>query len=361
MRIGFYIEEMNYRGVVNSIFEYADNNQKILKNKSYIFYNDSALNNKREVILEFKKNFKVFCVKDFTEIIKINNYIKLDYIYFQRQGAKEKVVPGIKNIIHAVFPQNIFQYHGFRYAYISSWLSRTCSNNKYQFVPLAISLPKNESNMRSELNIPSDAKVFGCHGGETSFDLIFVQNAIKEILSKNKNIYFIFLNIKKFFSHKKIIFLKGSFDKIKKNKFINSCNAMLHARSLGESFGLSCGEFLLKNKPIFTYSFCKQRAHFEICKKNVISYCSYHDLINKILNFDNQKEYYSDNLKIKFSKTRITKIFYRTFLKNNKNNKRPSLNTIDYIIIFFYFVQKNYYYIRHKIYITFYKLTFPKI
>ena len=361
MRIGYYIEEMNYRGVANSIFEYADNNQKFLKSKSYIFYNDSALNNKRDVILEFKKKFKVFGVKDFTEIIKINNYIKLDYIYIQRQGVKEKVVPGIKNIIHAVFPQNIFQYHGFRYAYISSWLSRTCSNNKYQFVPLAISLPKNENNMRSELNIPRDAKVFGYHGGETSFDLIFVQNAIKEIVSKNKNIYFIFLNIKKFFSHKRIIFLKGSFDKIKKNKFINSCNAMLHARSLGESFGLSCGEFLLKKKPIFTYGFCKQRAHFEICKKNVISYYSYYDLINKILNFDNQKQYNCDNLKIKFSKIRIAKIFYLTFLKKNKNNKRPSLNAIDYIIILFYYMQKNYYYIRHKIYITFYKLFFSKI
>ena len=340
MKIGFYIEEMNYRGVVNSIFEYANNNQKILKNKSYIFYNDSALNNKREVILEFKKKFKVFYVKDFIEILKINNYIKLDYIYFQRQGVKEKMIPGIKNIIHAVFPQNIFQYHGFRYAFISSWLSRTCSNNKYPFVPLTICLPKTKGNMRSELNIPSDAKVFGCHGGETSFDLIFVQNAIKEILSKNKNIYFIFLNIKKFFSHKRIIFLKGSFNKIKKVKFINSCNAMLHARSLGESFGLSCSEFLLKNKPIFTYGFCKQRAHFEICKKNVITYYSYHDLINKILNFNNQKKYNSSDLKIKFSKTRITKIFHRTFFKNNKNNKIPSVNSIDYIIIFFILSKK---------------------
>jgi hypothetical protein len=361
MKIGFYIEEMNYRGVVNSIFEYANNNQKILKNKSYIFYNDSALNNKREVILEFKKKFKVFGAKDFTEIIKINNYIKLDYIYFQRQGVKEKMIPGIKNIIHAVFPQNIFQYHGFRYAFISSWLSRICSNNKYPFVPLTISLPKTKDNMRSELNIPSDAKVFGCHGGETSFDLIFVQNAIKEILSKNKNIYFIFLNIKKFFSHKRIIFIKGSFDKIKKVKFINSCNAMLHARSLGESFGLSCSEFLLKNKPIFTYGFCKQRAHFEICKKNVITYYCYPDLINKILSFNNQKKYNSGDLQIKFSKTRITKIFYRTFLRNNENNKIPSVNLIDYIIIFFYSVQKNYYYMRHKIYTTFYKLTCPKI
>ena len=31
---------------------------------------------------------------------------------------------------------------------------------------------------------------------------------------------------------------------------------MLHARSLGESFGISCAEFAVKDKPIFTYGYC---------------------------------------------------------------------------------------------------------
>ena len=60
--------------------------------------------------------------------------------------------------------------------------------------------------------------------------------------------------------------VEGLGQQTQKVKFINTCNAMLHARSLGESFGLSCAEFAIKNKPIFTYGFCRQRAHFEICK-----------------------------------------------------------------------------------------------
>ena len=31
--------------------------------------------------------------------------------------------------------------------------------------------------------------------------------------------------------------------KIIKDHFLNTCDAMIYGRSLGESFGLSCGEF----------------------------------------------------------------------------------------------------------------------
>ena len=36
--------------------------------------------------------------------------------------------------------------------------------------------------------------------------------------------------------------------KIFKKKFINTCDAMIYGRSLGESFGLSCGEFAIQIK-----------------------------------------------------------------------------------------------------------------
>ena len=289
MKIGFYIREMNYRGISNSIFDFAYYNNKFLNNDSYIFFNSYAHDNKKEVIKKFKKNFKVFGIKDFSEIKKINNYTKLDYIYFQRSGYREEIICGVKNIIHAVFPNNIWQYHGHQYAYISSWLSKTCSNNKISFVPLIVSMPKSNANIRDDLNIPRNAIVFGYHGGEGSFDLIFVHHAIKRILELNDKIFFIFMNVNKFISHKKVIFLKGSFDKINKVKFINSCDAMIHARSLGESFGLSCAEFAIKNKPVFTYAYCQQRAHFDICKGKIIPYYSYYDFIDKIIKFKKKK------------------------------------------------------------------------
>ena len=38
--------------------------------------------------------------------------------------------------------------------------------------------------MRSELNIPDEAIVFGRYGGVETFDIKFVYNSIKEILNK---------------------------------------------------------------------------------------------------------------------------------------------------------------------------------
>ncbi len=196
--------------------------------------------------------------------------------------------------------------------------------------------------------------MFGYHGGETSFDLDFVRDVIKKVVGKNKNIYFLFMNIGKFFNHKKVIFIKGTFNQTQKVKFINTCNAMLHARSLGESFGLSCAEFAIKNKPIFTYGFCRQRAHFEICKNNIIPYYSYGDLNLKILNFNKDKKYNSNNLKKELSEKNTIKVFKKILL--NKKQQNPSTNIIDYIIITFFFLQRNYFYFRHKIYTNFYKI-----
>jgi len=354
LKVGFYLRELNFRGIANSIFIYAKNNQTILKNKSIIFYNSTALDNKQEAIREFKRKFKIIKVSSLNELERINTNLKLDYIYFQRDGVKDEIVNNSKNIIHAVFPQNIFQYHGSNYAFISKWLSKACSNNKFPFAPLPVQLLTNNQNLRTKLKIPKDAKVFGYHGGETSFDLNFVRDVIKKIVRQDKNIYFLFMNIKKFFNHKKVIFIKGTFNQTQKVKFINTCNAMLHARSLGESFGLSCAEFAIKNKPIFTYGFCRQRAHFEICKNNIIPYYSYGDLNLKILNFNKNKKYNSSNLKKELSEKNTIKIFKKILL--NKKQQNPSTNIIDYIIITFFFLQRNYFYFRHKIYTNFYKI-----
>ena len=68
MQIAFYIDEMNLRGVANSTFKYAFYNEKILNNKSIIFYNKKNHRNLRKVINKFKKNFRIFFVNNFENI-----------------------------------------------------------------------------------------------------------------------------------------------------------------------------------------------------------------------------------------------------------------------------------------------------
>ena len=97
LKVGFYLRELNFRGIANSIYIYAKNNQKILKNKSIIFYNSTALDNRIEAIKEFKKKFKTIKVSSLHDLERINKNLKLDYIYFQRDGAKDKIVKNTKN------------------------------------------------------------------------------------------------------------------------------------------------------------------------------------------------------------------------------------------------------------------------
>ena len=115
MKIAFYIDEMNYRGVANSTYQYAFNNQKILKNKSIIFYNNKNYRNKIDVIKKFKKEFKTYGISHFKKIEK-SKIKNIDFIYVQKGGKKDKWVSSkIKTLVHSIYPQKIDQIHGFKY------------------------------------------------------------------------------------------------------------------------------------------------------------------------------------------------------------------------------------------------------
>ena len=82
------------------------------------------------------------------------------------------------------------------------------------------------------------ANVFGCYGGSDSFNLDFVKQVISGLIDKHAQIYFLFMNIDRFIDHPQAIFLTGNPDPLFKSSFINTCDAMIHARGIGESFGL---------------------------------------------------------------------------------------------------------------------------
>ena len=132
MVIGFYLGLMNFRGVVNSTFQYALHNEKILKNKSLIFYDPGNNLNEVEVINKFKKKFKIIGVSNFQDIDNYKDKYNINYLFLQKGGAKDSFhLRKIKTLIHAVYPQKLKELHGHRYAYISEWLSKTFQIKKY--------------------------------------------------------------------------------------------------------------------------------------------------------------------------------------------------------------------------------------
>lgn len=355
MNIAFYIDEMNFRGVANSTYEYALNNIKILKNSSIIFYNKNNFRNKKEVIKKFKNNFNVIGVRKFNEINRYKKKLKIEYLYTQKSGVKDSWISDeIKTLVHSVYPQKLNQRHGFSYAYISEWLSHNFSNNKIAFVPYITEKKKIINNLKKKYKISNNKLIFGCHGGESSFDMMFVQNCLLNVVKKRKDIIFLFLNIKKFCNHPQIKFIKGTSNEIEKKKFINTCDAMIYGRSLGESFGLACSEFAMQNKKIISYRFNRHLSHkYNIPSKYFVEYESYKSLRNILLNYKKNIFQIKYNCKYKKYNTKnVMKIFDRVFLKKSK---LVHLTMKDYLICQISHLKMNYFYLRHKIYNHYFK------
>ena len=362
LNVGFYIEEMNVRGAQNSTYLYAIYNQSLLKNKSIIFYNPEANFNNKEVIKKFKRKFKTFPLKKEKKLIDDSlEKNKINYLYVQAGGEKNNWLSNSsKIVIHQIFPHFLSNLHQNVKGCISPWLSKKVNNEKISCLPLIIELAKTKKNLKKKLKIKKGNLVFGCHGGDSSFDLPFVKNTLVDIVKKNKKISFIFLGIKKFYSHPQLIFVKGTSNDILKKKFLNTCDAMIYGRSLGESFGLSIAEFSILNKPIFLYSFSRHRSHYDfLSSKRFKEYNSKSSLVYLLNNFKNL----DFNLKNSKNYTNHKPIYVMNIFSNIllKNNKLITFNIFDYIMNFIFMSIIGYYYIRHKIYYHYYKFFDYKI
>jgi len=316
-KIGFDAGLMSLRGTHVAIFDYALQNQKILGNESIVFYDQRSKLAQPAVFEKFQKEFQLLPYDQFDDIQSIANQGLIDAIYLIKSGEKDHyTVPGIPNLMHAVFPQKTQEKHGDIYAYVSRWLSEECSNGKIPFVPHMIDLPIAGNSLRSDLGVPGAATVFGYYGGSDSFNLGFVKKTITEIVDQHSQIYFLFMNVEHFINHPQVIFIPGNSGSIFKSSFINTCDAMIHARGIGESFGLACGEFSIHNKPVLTYALSPQRNHIDVLGKKAILYQGPNDLRRILTNFD--KAWYQkqdwDCYSEEFSPLAVMKKFRSVFL-----------------------------------------------
>lgn len=270
VKIAFHVNQLCERGTTVSVYDYAYYNKQYLGNESIIMYESNDHRNVDTVIEKFKKEFKLCPYenwnKDANRILQEEN---CDMLYMLKEGGwdgKMAHTSICKSIIHCVFNTN--QPHGHVYARISSCVG----DNKYPIVPHMVNLPDIKTDMRKKLNIPENAIVFGRIGGMDQFNIPNVHKAIDKITEENSNIYFFLVNTNKFCKEKKnIIHHSKIIDLNKKVEFINTCDAMIHARQMGETFGNAIAEFSIKNKPIITSRGCDNN-HLHILKDKAIIY-----------------------------------------------------------------------------------------
>lgn len=324
---------MSFRGAEIAVYDYAFHNQAILQNESLIFYK-SKYQSEPTVIRKFEKQFKLFPYQDSNQLAKLADQEKLDLLYFIKSGERDgDLINNVPCAIHAVFPTKPEEFHGDKFAFVSEWLAKEYSNQKLPFVPHMIDLPNISGDLREELGIPVDATVLACYGGSDSFNLSFVHEVVVKALEKRKDLYFLFMNIAPFAEHDRLIFLPGNSEMDYKMRFINTADGMIHARGIGESFGLACGEFSIKNKPVMTYALSPQRSHIEILGEKAMLYKGRRDLEEMFLSFNRQTQFEKnwDAYSNDFSPKVIMQRFADVFIKGDFDPR--AINSLDKLMI----------------------------
>jgi hypothetical protein len=330
--IAFHSNQISITGTEIALYDYAKNNIDVLGNHSVIFYQKNNKNNNSQAIAKFKNEFEIIAYENKSEIDHLLQKQHADLLYTIKSGRYDGLVSKtIPTMVHAVFPTNPSEIHGSSYAFISEWLSYHCSNNKIPCVPHIVEMPDTTENLRLELNIPKNAKVLGCYGGKNSFDIPDAIEAVRKVLTESRDTYFIYLHIEPFIQHERAIFLPGTSDLIYKTKFINTCDAMLHARLQGESFGLACGEFSVRNKPIITYAHNKHTHHHDVLGSKGFYYTDVDSLVKIIFLLDPEQTKKSnwDQYSVRYNKNIVMSLFDEHLIYAALKNKklfRPDIN-----------------------------------
>ena len=291
MKILFHANTLNYRGTTVAITDYAHYNQEILGNESVIAYcktygEEKDMGNEPAVIEALEKKFKVIGY-DVGNIEKKIDQDKIDLAYFIAGGERSSLPTNCETAVHAVFQNN--DPHGDRYAYISEWLSVKMSNGVIPFVPHMVNLPPPIKDYRQAFGLEGKI-VIGRIGGYFTFDIPFVKEFIKQLVQTNNKFVFLFVGTEPFIDHPNVKFINEIHSPQQKANFISTCDAMIHARQRGESFGLSIAEFLSLNKPVMAWNGGHDLNHLEMLKDSGLLYNDTNDLHNMFYSLDNIKE-----------------------------------------------------------------------
>lgn len=321
LTICFNAYTFGFRGTEIAIYDYANKNETILGNKSIIVVPKSAGHsheNQPLVMDKFMSRFEIYFYSNVEDLDDFCEKKRVDAVYFLKYGTRSVnpyIVPKVPSLIHCVY--KIDDPHGTVYASISESVSvfnseeKNYSIEKYKnmiassaesserklvpFVPHMIELPENTDDFRKELKIPQSAIVFGRHGGKDTFFLPGIQAAIADALRERKDVYFLFMPMPTPLAEMKnerLIELPITADNRVKRKFINTCDAMIHAQILGETQGLSVLEFSYCDKPVITWNGGRAMQHLINLDEKAILYRNLYELKNILVRFD--KETYND-------------------------------------------------------------------
>ena len=317
MNVAFHSNSMSLRGSENALWDYANLNKTILGNHSVICYPAKMEDTENSTFSKWKARFPLVPYRTKVELTSKLKEREVDILYQIKPGSYDGfVVPGIKNCIHSMFLSD--EFHGDSFAYVSRWCSKVMTGREESFVPHFVPKLESKENMRVELGIPSEATVFGRHGGNDTFNIPFVWQVVVEHARKFPRDHFLFLNTRLIRGTEKLSnvhYLPATVDPVEKAKFIATCDAMLHARWHGETFGLAVGEFAVLGKPVITFSESREKAHLEMLGNQALLYRHASELTKMLRNFRPHRTQGTEYEIFGDPKT-VMKLFQKKFLES---------------------------------------------
>lgn len=322
MKIILHNDCLNERGTSVASYDYAYYLREYLDIEPIILYN--VFNEKfnlKESIERFEKEFEVIPYPHYNTSFIDNiqstiNQVKPDYFYWLKRGLNDTPIPqGTKVLCHSVFVSDPAEKHGDVFAVISEWMSAQ-HNYQLPYVPHMINLPSYNESIREEIGIPDSHVVIGRTGAYDTFDIPFVYEVMERVLQKRNDIWFVLMNTPDVLRHERCIYVDRNTDLNDKVTYINTCDAMLHARMRGETFGLSVLEFASKNKQIISCDNenVPERNHFLYLKDNCHKYQDANDLENILLNITRENPFNTEYLNEIFSPQNVIQKFSEVFL-----------------------------------------------
>jgi len=256
------------------MLDYARLNRSALENESVLCLPDRPEFTANPLLKKWQEEFSVILYRDKNDLKRGLQNEGAEFVYLTKPGPWDGfLVPGVKNCVHAQFLCD--EFHGDSYAYLSSWMARMMTGVESSFVPFYVPRFVSEGDLRGKLKIPKGAKVFGRHGGRDTFNIPFALRVVAEHAKNYQEDHFVFLNtepIRGTEKLKNVHYLAPTIDPVEKAQFLATCDAMLHARLHGETFGLAVGEFAVLGKPVITFSESRERAHLEMLGNQALLY-----------------------------------------------------------------------------------------
>jgi hypothetical protein len=308
---------MSLRGSENALWDYANFNETILGNHSVICHPAALENDKNPTFAKWKARFPLVPYQTKAELSSKLKEGGVDILYQIKPGPYDGfLVPGVKNCIHSMFLSD--EFHGDCFAYVSRWASRVMTGREESFVPHYAPKLDSKENLRQKLNIPLEAKVFGRHGGRDTFNIPFVRKTVVQHARKNPEDHFVFLNTESIREAEKLTnihYLPATVDPVEKAKFLATCDAMLHARWHGETFGLAVGEFAVLGKPVITFAGSRERAHLEMLVNQALLYRHADELLKILRDFRPHRTQGTEYERFNDPKI-VMELFRKKFLEN---------------------------------------------